>query len=522
MHLHPRLLALLFVCILWLPTARASVPVFSVRMQTLELGTLATGRPAVVDVWFPQGRCAGIGNGQWCLDDRASSDKVLVFSHGAMGSAPEYGWIGEKLAAAGFVVLGVNHYGESRIYGPDSVNPSSAALIWQRPQDISALLDRLAAKAVFQKPVNWSSVVVMGHSSGGQTAAMLAGATFDLQRWSDYCASAHSREDRSCRYGGDASSAPDAFRMQFGASQQDPRVGMLVMLDPALGPAARPESLRKITVPTLVIGAVHNGFLPWRQHGERYAKEIPGAETDLLSGREGHFVFLSPCRHTATAMGVPLCRDRPGVDRAATQQAVAKAIVRFIQTHDLMPASAGAATAPPRRYSTSTSLVRILTYTPRWVFILLAVLLAFGFLQTRTREVRRWVALVMPVAMLLLSFTGLTRYLGWQWPALVCWLLGTATTAGLGLASMDRRKTIFDPASQRLRIPGSWWPLFVILGIFSTRYALAVSTAMDLGIVHAPHFRQVASLILGGWSGFFVARGVVLWRAGESVRTDAA
>jgi alpha-beta hydrolase superfamily lysophospholipase len=50
-----------------------------------------------------------------CLADAAVTGKVLLFSHGAMGSADNYSWLGDGLAAAGFIVVGGNHYGESRI-----------------------------------------------------------------------------------------------------------------------------------------------------------------------------------------------------------------------------------------------------------------------------------------------------------------------------------------------------------------------------------------------------------------------
>ena len=65
----------------------------------------------------------------------------------------------------------------------------NASLTSVTRQGISAVLDRFSAQPIFQKNVNWSNVVAIGHSSGGQTAAMLADATFGLQRLTEYCAS---------------------------------------------------------------------------------------------------------------------------------------------------------------------------------------------------------------------------------------------------------------------------------------------------------------------------------------------
>lgn len=511
-------LGLLMVILVSHLSAAAAQPgeaTMPVRMEMLKLGKLATGRTSTINVWFPQGNCADRREKPLCLADGAVTDRVVIFSPGSMGSAAEYTWIGEKLAAAGFVVVGINHFGESPVYGQDSVNPRSVALIWQRPQDISALLDKLAANNIFQRTLRWSNVVAIGHSAGGQTVAMLAGATFDLQRLIDYCNSVQSKGDLSCNYGRnrDSESAPEAFQQQFGASQQDARVRMIVMLDPALGSAVQAPSLRNIKIPTLVIGATNNDFIPWSQHGLRYATEIPNARTHLLTGQEGHFVFLDACHHPVRVMGIALCDDRPGVDRKATHDVIANTLIEFVRAHDAMFATQKSAAMPARHYTTSSTVTDILIYTPRWVFGLLAVLVILGLLQTRTRQVRMSVALILPIAMLLLSLTGTLRYVGWQWSALSCWLVGLASVTCLSVALMDKNIGSFDPNSHKLQIQGSWWPLIVILGIFFTRYALGVATAMQLSIIHQAHFQETISILLGGWSGFFLARGVIFWRA---------
>ncbi len=303
----------------------------SVQMEVVEIGMLPTNRPSTMNVWFLKGQCARLEEKHLCLADAAIANKVVVLSHGAMGSARGLSWLGERLAAAGFVVLGINHFEESSIYGKESQNPRATSVIWQRPQDISALLDKIMVKGIFQKPVDYSNIIVIGHSSGGQTATMLAGATFNLQQLADYCASEQSKGDVSCGYGGGASSAPASFKKQFSASHADARVKAMVLLDPALGSAVQVTSLRKINIPTLVVGAENNDFLPWKQHGLRYATEIPNAKMNALKGQEGHFVFISACSHQTKVMGVSLCEDRAGVDRKAVQQAVFDGVIAFMR-----------------------------------------------------------------------------------------------------------------------------------------------------------------------------------------------
>src|SRR5882762_3461657 len=95
-------------------TLPASAGAFHTRMEVVDLGILDTGRPAKVNLWYPEGTCIHAST-RYCLADSSVVNKVVVLSHGSMGSAANYSWLGESLASAGFIVVGVNHYGESSI-----------------------------------------------------------------------------------------------------------------------------------------------------------------------------------------------------------------------------------------------------------------------------------------------------------------------------------------------------------------------------------------------------------------------
>lgn len=507
---------LLLICSLQLAEAKSVEAQMLVKMNTLEFGELPTGRPITVNIWYPQGVCDKENKMLLCLADAAVTNKVLVFSHGAMGSAPEYSWIGEKLAAVGFVVVGINHFGESSIYGQDSRNPRSTVYIWQRPQDISALLDKLATSNIFQQKVNWSSVVALGHSSGGQTAAMLAGATFDLKNLIDYCNSKQSNDDLSCNYGRNRDEAPEEFLKQFRASQKDQRIKMLVLLDPALGSAVQKESLRKLKIPTFVVGAQNNDFLPWAQHGLRYATEIPGAKINLLKGQEGHFIFLNTCSHDIKVMGVPLCFDRQGTNRNATHEVLANSINEFIRVNEDAFSVQTNSVILAKSYTKSSAIIEILMYTPGWVFWLLAGLVILGLWQTRARQVSLPIAFIMPTYMLIYSFTGALDSAGLNIIAIISWLLAAAFTTALSLILMNKNSVIFDLSKRKLLIKGSYWPLLIILGMFFTRFILGVTVGMELKIIRHTYFYTMVALALGSWSGYFIARSIIYLRAYES------
>ncbi len=129
---------------------------------------------------------------------------------------------------------------------------------------------------------------------------------------------------------------------EYARSQRDPRIRALVALDPALGPSYDVESLADIPVPTLIVGAVDNDFLPFESHAGRIAAAMPGAESIELDEGEGHFVILDVCQSNLDANGVPLCRDRTDVDRDAAHESLAAEILRFLG--EAMPPDSHAAT----------------------------------------------------------------------------------------------------------------------------------------------------------------------------------
>ncbi len=285
-------------------------------------------------------------------------------------------------------------------------------------------------------------MIGIGHSAGGQTMAMLAGARYDLRRLAAHCASDAGKSDLSCNYGRDAGKAPESFVAIFDANYQDTRVKKIVLLDPALGSAVRQDSLQAIALPTLFVGAKHSEILPWESHGARYVAALPNARTLLLQGEEGHFVFLTPCRYDVKVFGIALCEDRPGVDRSAVQAAISQTVLDFVRPDD-EPATVKRLEGGRVRSTPipSNPILQILYFTPPWVFGMLSGLVISGLMQARTRRVPLWFALLFPAAMLMLSLSGVVSDAGLSWPALTAWLVGVAAaTVLVGTALLGNTK----------------------------------------------------------------------------------
>jgi predicted dienelactone hydrolase len=308
---------------------------------TIRTEDMTRARPILIDLWYPAAPAATEspfdyqpGRGMVAPDASPLEEEhpVIVLSHGAFGAARNYSWIAESLARHGFVVLGVSHFRESFVYGPETIDPSAALQPWHRPQDCSAALDFLLAQPRFQKISDPTRIGALGHSSGGATVFALAGAVFDPEAMQEYCASDDAKGDRGCLYRAHQprQTAPlEAARRSY----RDERIRAIVAMDPALGPGHDARSLSRVRVPTHIIASVENDFLPFEHHAGRFARLIPGASLTPLAHGEGHFIFLDECSGELSAQGVPLCRDRDGVQRGVVHDRLAETVVKFFQQH---------------------------------------------------------------------------------------------------------------------------------------------------------------------------------------------
>jgi predicted dienelactone hydrolase len=105
---------------------------------------------------------------------------VLAMSHGLGGRKEHAAYVAERAAAAGYLVVAVDHVND----GPQHA--------LQRPLDIAKLLDRLAARgaepAWLAELADLERVAVYGHSFGGYTALALAGAKIGPNpEWTGLC-----------------------------------------------------------------------------------------------------------------------------------------------------------------------------------------------------------------------------------------------------------------------------------------------------------------------------------------------
>jgi len=301
--------------------------------EALRVTDSARSRPIQLNVWYPTDaeetfHGYGISTGRVASGPPMAAGQfpVVLLSHGSLGSTTNYVWIAERLARAAFVVVGVDHFGESPVYGPQTIDPAAVADFGTRTRDFRFAVDYVLQRSKWATGVDGERVGALGHSAGGATVAMLAGAQYREEALAAFCLSKEGPTDRGCGYR--PAGAP-ATPTGFVPPVAEPRVRAIVLLDPAVGPGFDRAGLAHVAVPALVVGSVANDFLPFALNAERYGRFLRNAELLRLDRGEGHFVYLDECTASIEAMGLRICSDRPGVTRRAIHERLGERIVDF-------------------------------------------------------------------------------------------------------------------------------------------------------------------------------------------------
>lgn len=156
--------------------------------------------------------------------------------------------------------------------------------------------------------------------------------------------------------------------------------------------------------------------------------------------------------------------------------------------------------------------MQALQHIPVWVFGLFIGLVVLGWLQTRTRQVRKLQLLSAKVALTAVTLISVLQ-LWWPTPwlaiALSSWALTGLFVSWALSQSAAPTGASFNPATQRFTLPGSWLPLALFMAIFACKFVVGMLSA-----VAPEHIRSLPaaigiSALYGLLSGIVIAR---VWR----------
>ena len=182
------------------------------------------------------------------IDD--GSYPLVVLSHGIGGDLRSLSWLANALASQGVIVAGVNHpYGTWRDFDLER-----AIKHWQRPKDISALIDVILADPKLKDRIDETRIIAAGFSYGGWTALSLAGAQNDQDGFISACESQREIGPQCDKILEDDVGVRNLNEATWNASYRDPRVSGAVSIDPGLVWGVNEESFKNLSSNTKIIG----------------------------------------------------------------------------------------------------------------------------------------------------------------------------------------------------------------------------------------------------------------------------
>jgi len=155
-------------------------------------------------------------------------------------------------------------------------------------------------------------------------------------------------------------------------------------------------------------------------------------------------------------------------------------------------------------------ILEIIRHTPPWVWAILAAIVVLGALQMRDQRPARLRVLLLPLGLGAYSAWGALSLFGAAPGVIAAWLAGAL---GLALASRTlpwARGVRHDPAGDRIHVPGTVWPLLLMLAVFAVRYAVVVTLVCHHEWAADAAFAAAVAGLYGALSGVFAGRALAL------------
>lgn len=339
------LLGIVVQAVLPSPVIANDIPSYAVRgpypVGTLERVSEDNQRPLKVTLWYPALNPANLAeevtywtdplppmtdplpvSGHALADAEPSSANspypLVIFSHGHWGFRHSSVYLTEHLASYGFVVMALDHAGDTLA---DLNNPNAMDAHIYRPQDISRLIDYAedltAHDIVLKGLIDVDNIAVIGHSFGGYTALVAAGAQLNFSEFDtlfcqdpafisrDYglCATSIAT-DRLAQIAGLNETPTDLW-----PSLGDDRVDAIVPLAAAQTTLFGHSGLNDVNVPALfMVGSMD--FVP-PEYYTHQAYELISSEqkAQVTFADAGHIVFVNACDTMPWQINEQVCSD---------------------------------------------------------------------------------------------------------------------------------------------------------------------------------------------------------------------
>jgi hypothetical protein len=153
-----------------------------------------------------------------------------------------------------------------------------------------------------------------------------------------------------------------------------------------------------------------------------------------------------------------------------------------------------------------TLVLEIVRHTPSWVWGVLALLVVLGGRQLRRHTLHRRGVALLPLGLGAYSLWGAAALFGAHANVLLAWCVSAAAVGLLSHRLAWAPGLRHDAASDRFDVPGSVWPMALMLTVFAVRYGVVVSLAFHPGWAADAALSATVSAVYGGLTGLLAGR----------------
>ena len=154
-----------------------------------------------------------------------------------------------------------------------------------------------------------------------------------------------------------------------------------------------------------------------------------------------------------------------------------------------------------------TVIAQVVRHTPGWVWGVLLLLIVLGGSQLRDHSLARLRVALLPIGLGAYSAWGAVSLFGLHAGVLLAWATAVGVVAWFSRTLAWAPGVRHDTANDRFDVPGSGWPLVLMLTVFAVRYSVIVTLAFHRD------WAADAALAASVSAGYGVLSGLLAGRA---------
>ncbi|MRI01615.1 dienelactone hydrolase [Kriegella sp. EG-1] len=257
---------------------------------------------------------------------------LLIISHGTGGSRFSLTWFIEKMVKEGYVVVSLDHYGNSTF----NKIPREFVKWWERSIDVQYVLTQVLEDPRIGTQIDTSKIGGVGFSLGGYTNIALAGGYVDRsmpENGNDEgraLPAEFPKTDEVIDFEND--SLIVASYQQYKDLVKDERLKAFFVMAPAVGFGFHSKAqTAKITAPVYIVAGKGDTVVPVKSNAEKFDRLIDTSTLHLYNAQVGHYVFLNEATEFGKEMMPAIAVDHVAVNRKNIHEETLQLAINFFK-----------------------------------------------------------------------------------------------------------------------------------------------------------------------------------------------